>query len=61
VEKVVGVCGEYRELGRVREKSCEWVVGMWFGIRRTKTTEGGQERKEKLRIDGCPEVAWLLS
>jgi hypothetical protein len=44
----------------MREKSYAWVVGTWFGIRRTETREGGQERKEKLGIDGCPEGVWLV-
>jgi hypothetical protein len=45
--EVVGVCVVGRKLRRVREKLCAWVVGMLFGIRRTRTVEKGEGRKEE--------------
>lgn len=39
------------------EKSCTWVAGTCFGIRKAKSAEGGHGRKERLRIDGFPQGA----
>jgi hypothetical protein len=41
--------GKKGEKWRVGEKLCAWVVGIWCGIRRAKTTEGrlGKEGKAK--------------
>jgi hypothetical protein len=43
------------ESKRKGEKSCMWVVVMQQRIRRAKTVAGSWERKERLRVDGCPE------
>jgi hypothetical protein len=48
-----------REWRRMREKSCVWVIGMWWSIKRAKTAERVQERKERHRADGCLERAEL--
>jgi hypothetical protein len=34
---------------------------MWVGIKRPKTAEGGWERKERVRLNGCMERAGLMS
>jgi hypothetical protein len=42
-----------RELGRVRQKSCAWVVGMWFGIRRTKQQREARKGRKGLELMGA--------
>jgi hypothetical protein len=45
---------------RIREKLRAWVTDMWRGKRTAKVVQGGQERKERLRADGCQETAKLV-
>jgi hypothetical protein len=46
-----------RDLTGVGEKSLTWVIGMQWQIRTEITVKRGQDKKERLRVDGCPEWA----
>jgi hypothetical protein len=46
------VCGGQRTVEGRRVVVCVWVVGIWLGIKRAKTGEGGCERNERLRVGG---------
>jgi hypothetical protein len=46
---------------RMGKKSCAWVVGMRLGIKRARLAEGYRDMKERLRTDGCPERAGLVT
>jgi hypothetical protein len=49
-----------RELKRVREKPCGWVTGMKWGIEGARISDGGWNRKESLRVNGCLERSELV-
>jgi hypothetical protein len=52
-------CVVGKEPRRVGGKLCAWDVGMQLGIRRIKTVKEGQGRKERLRVNVCPQRATL--